>query len=48
LVGLNHFTIPRAIADLPADDLLDIILIGGLAANAAIELYTSELLSLAS
>jgi hypothetical protein len=30
---LNHFTVPRAIVDLPTDDPADIILIGGLAAN---------------
>jgi hypothetical protein len=41
LVGLNHFTTPRAIVNLPANDPHDIILIGGLAANAATELCTS-------
>jgi hypothetical protein len=41
LVGLNHFTVPRAIVDLPTDDPADIILVGGLAANAATELCTS-------
>jgi len=38
---LNHFTVPRAIVDLPTDDPADIILVGGLAANAATELCTS-------
>jgi hypothetical protein len=37
LVGLNYFTLPRAIVDLHCDPG-DIIPIGGLAANAAIEL----------
>jgi hypothetical protein len=32
---------PRAIVDLPTDDPADIILIGGLGANATIELCTS-------
>jgi hypothetical protein len=41
LVGLNHFTMPRAIVDLPTDDPRDIIVIGGLAANTATELCTS-------
>jgi len=33
--------LPRAIVDLPTDDPADLILIGGLAANAATELCTS-------
>src|SRR5262249_49005711 len=40
LVGLNHFTVPRAIVDLRTDDPRDIILFGGLTANAATELCT--------
>jgi DNA-binding protein H-NS len=46
LVGLNHFTVPRAIVDLPIDSG-DFILIGGLAANAATAFYTSEILTVA-
>jgi hypothetical protein len=39
LVGLNHFTVPRAIVDLPTEDSGDFILIGGFAANTATQLY---------
>jgi hypothetical protein len=38
--------VPRAIIDLPIDSG-DFILIGGLAANAATEFYTSEILTVA-
>jgi hypothetical protein len=38
---LNHFTVPRAIVDLPTDDSGDFILIGGFAANTATQLCTS-------